>query len=99
MGIPSFLRPEVVPYTSVEIIPAPAAPAPVHLADEGGPSWLAFLAAPTTGALLDAMLADNARVDAELADAAILHEREHDHGDEAYGSACGAGCGYCGMCS
>lgn len=45
---PSFLRSEIVPYASIELIRVP------------------FLARPSTTALLDAMLADNARVDAEL---------------------------------
>jgi hypothetical protein len=55
MGIPSFLRPEHVPYASITRIPASSVP---------------FLARPSTTALLDAMLADNARVDRERAEQA-----------------------------
>lgn len=49
--IPKFLRPEVLSYASVEIVRA---------------EFHTFLTAPATSAKLDAMLADNAKVDADL---------------------------------
>jgi hypothetical protein len=53
-----------------------------------------FLTHPSTSARLDAMLADNERIDAQL--------REDDRRDDARegdGNQCGSACGYCGRCS
>ena len=58
-------------------------------------SFHTFLTAPATTRLLDSMIQDN-----RAHDAAIEAERaEQDPRDEAYGSTCGAACGYCGRCS
>jgi len=55
----------------------------------------ALLTDPTTGPRLDAMLADNARIDAQLREDDRLEDlRQGDDGD-----TCGAACGYCGRCS
>lgn len=81
--LPKFLRPEILPYASVEVIPATRA------------DFHAFITNPSTGPTLDAMLADNAAVDAAIAE----QERDPDDRDEDRGSACGSNCGYCGGCS
>lgn len=83
--IPHFLRPEVVPVSHVEIVIEDA---------QRAARFHAFLLKPSTGRLLDAMIADNA-----AADARILAEREDSVRDDGDGSACGAACGYCGRCS
>lgn len=56
------LAPEVFPYTSIEIIPA----AEQTIEETQRASFRQFLADPATGPKLDAMLADNASVDAQL---------------------------------
>lgn len=87
--IPSFLRPERLPFASVEIVPE------TH--DEAFRRWLA---SPQTTATLDAMLADNARVDAEQLEADIADSaREQLEDDSHPGEACSPRCGYCGGCS
>jgi hypothetical protein len=92
--VPAFLRPEAVGYASVEIIPAPV-DVPAELP---GPSSLAFhrfLADPSTGPRLDAMLADNARIDAQLREDDRLEDLREGQGD----GGCSSACGWCNRCS
>jgi hypothetical protein len=83
--LPKFLRPEVWPYASVEIVRADT---PITAA-----AFHEFLTAPTTGPTLDALLEDFAAIDAD--------QRAHDdaHADDEQGDACSAACGFCGRCS
>lgn len=71
----------------------------VHLADEGGPAFAAAATAPVVSRILADFIAHTRAYAAALAeDAAIEHARDNDR-DEAFGSTCSAGCGFCGMCS
>jgi len=56
-------------------------------------AFRAFLTHPSTSARLDAMLADNERIDAQL--------REDDRRDDLRegDGACSPNCGFCGRCS
>lgn len=83
--LPKFLRPEILPYASVEVIPATRA------------DFHTFITNPATGPTLDAMLADNAAVDAALAEQRDADDP--DDRDEDRGATCGSNCGYCGGCS
>lgn len=65
--IPKFLRPERVPYASIEIVPAPVLAVERTIEDAERDAFHTFLTDPTTGPKLDALLADNAAVDAQLA--------------------------------
>jgi hypothetical protein len=103
---PAFLQPEILPDASVVVIPdgatiCPWCPAwnpidPTHAGASHGmcaACFHALLADPTTGPRLDAALADNEKIDAQL--------REDDRRDdlrEGEGS-CSANCGFCGRCS
>lgn len=102
MAIPTFLRPEVLPFTSIEIVRATADfrplplvcswcptfdktdPANLHASHGICPACIArveaaeraafhrLLVDPTTSARLDAMLADNARIDAAAAATVVV---------------------------
>jgi hypothetical protein len=89
--LPKFLQPETWPYASVEVIPA-VSNVERTIEEAQRDAFHTFLTDPATGPKLDAMLADNAAVDAALVD-------DRDDRDEDCGSQCGAGCGYCGRCS
>lgn len=86
--LPSFLRPERVPYASITIV-----------RETPRVEFHALITHPATGPRLDKMLADNERLDDELqAERDAEDERDRWDMDNA-GSSCGAGCGYCGRCS
>jgi hypothetical protein len=63
--IPKFLRPERVPVVSIAIVP-PVSDVERTIEETQRTAFHTFLTHPATGPTLDAMLADNAKVDAKL---------------------------------
>lgn len=99
MKFPAFLQPEVFPYASVEIIPAPVSRVERTIEETERAHFHALITHPTTGARLDALLADNRRIDAEMAAALAIERADEDAPDADRGSTCSAACGFCGACS
>lgn len=86
---PKFLRSEVLPYASIEVIPA-GTPAPVVVC-----AWCRGFD-PATSKGVSHGICDACA--AEMTAAFEAREIDNDDDDDS-GRACGAGCGYCGRCS
>lgn len=86
--IPTFLRPEVFPYTSVELLPAEVSVE--HLLARKTDS-VAFCPTCDGYAFLGHVCPGEHDADQD--------PHPHDDYPEDFGSTCGSVCGYCGMCS